>query len=124
MVDFSPPFEPSADGFTAAEVAQLASNGVDVVRLSVQWAGVEPEPGVIDYAYLASLNQTVHTLAAYHIYVLLDMHQDDYSSVFGGDGAPAWAVDTGGALNSIHIVSTLPSYVEYPLNPAEQLVCV
>jgi endoglycosylceramidase len=27
------------------------------------------------------------------------MHQDAYSSVFGGEGAPAWATQTGGLPN-------------------------
>ena len=32
---------------------------------------------------------------------MLDMHQDIYSIVFGGDGAPAWAVHTNGnAINA------------------------
>ncbi|KAA8957727.1 cellulase family glycosylhydrolase, partial [Mycobacterium sp.] len=98
-VDKVAPYEPSAEGFGAQDAAFLAANGFNVVRLGVQWAGVEPEPGVIDYAYLASLAQTVHTLEDNGIYVILDMHQDLYSAYFGGDGAPAWAVQTGGLPN-------------------------
>ncbi|KAA8942951.1 MAG: cellulase family glycosylhydrolase, partial [Mycobacterium sp.] len=55
--------------------------------------------GVIDYAYLASLEQTVQTLASHGIYSILDMHQDLYSAYFGADGAPTWAVLTGGLPN-------------------------
>ena len=36
---------------------------------------------------------------------MLDMHQDIYSSVFGGDGAPAWAVHTNG-----HPINTTNNY--------------
>ncbi|MGH3561324.1 MAG: cellulase family glycosylhydrolase, partial [Mycobacterium sp.] len=98
LVDKTPPFEPSVAGFTDADAAQLEASGVNAVRLGVQWAGVEPEPGVFNDAYLASLAQTVQTLADHHIRVVLDMHQDEYSDIApgGGDGAPAWAVDTGG----------------------------
>ncbi|WP_293060063.1 cellulase family glycosylhydrolase, partial [Mycobacterium sp.] len=79
------PYEPSGEGFGLQDAAFLAANGFNVVRLGVQWAGVEPEPGVIDYAYLASIAQTVQTLEDHGIYVVLDMHQDNYSSVFAGD---------------------------------------
>ncbi len=44
--------------------------------------------------YLARLKQTVDLLGRYHVYSLLDMHQDVYSEAFDGEGAPAWAVCT------------------------------
>ncbi|HEU4361930.1 MAG TPA: cellulase family glycosylhydrolase, partial [Mycobacterium sp.] len=91
------PFQPSAQGFDDADAAFLAANGFTAVRLGVLWAGVEPEPGVINYAYLASIEQTVQILGNHGIVTLLDMHQDLYSDIDGaGDGAPAWATDTGG----------------------------
>lgn len=108
------PYEPSADGFGSDDAAFLAANGFNAVRLGVIWAGVEPQPGVIDYAYLASVEQTVQTLAKYHIVAILDMHQDLYSEAFGGEGAPAWAVQTGGLPNP-----DLGFPTTYLLNPAE-----
>jgi endoglycosylceramidase len=93
------PYEPAASGFGNADAAFLAENGFNVVRLGVLWAGVEPEPGVFNAAYVASIEQTVQTLEDHGIYVILDFHQDAYSSVFGGEGAPAWAVQTGGLPN-------------------------
>lgn len=94
----SPPYTPEAGGFSEADAAYLAAHGVNMVRVGVLWAGVEPQPGVYDYNYLASIEQTVQMLAKYNIVSLLDMHQDVYSdSIHGGyDGAPAWATDTGG----------------------------
>ena len=95
-----PPYTPAGGGFSAADAAALAAAGVTEVRIGLLWEGVEPKAGVIDYDYLASVAQTVAMLAKYHIVSLLDMHQDLYSDhVSGdgaGDGAPAWAVDTGG----------------------------
>ncbi|CAJ1494482.1 cellulase family glycosylhydrolase [[Mycobacterium] kokjensenii] len=90
------PYEPSASGFDEDDAAFLAANGFNVVRLGVIWAGVEPEPGVIDYDYLASIEDTVEILARHNIVAILDMHQDLYSGSLGGDGAPDWAVFTGG----------------------------
>ncbi|MCV7177375.1 cellulase family glycosylhydrolase [Mycolicibacterium sphagni] len=93
------PYEVSAAGFSQDDAAFLAANGFNVVRLSVIWAAAEPEPGVYDTAYLNSVNQTVQTLAAQGIYTIVDFHQDLYGSTFGGEGAPAWATQTGGFPN-------------------------
>jgi len=94
-----PPYEPAQDGFGDDDAAFLAANGFDAVRLGVIWAGVEPQPGVYDDAYLASLRDTVDTLARHGILSLLDFHQDLFSATFAGEGAPAWAVQTGGLSN-------------------------
>jgi endoglycosylceramidase len=93
------PFEPSASGFGNDDAAFLAANGFNVVRLGVIWAGVEPQPGVFDTAYIDSIQQTVQTLANHGIYTILDFHQDEYSSAYGGEGAPAWAAQSGGLPN-------------------------
>ncbi|MHA3019157.1 cellulase family glycosylhydrolase [Mycobacterium sp. BMJ-28] len=93
------PYDPSVIGFSEDDAEFLAANGFNVVRLGVIWAGVEPQPGVYDTAYLASLKQTVDMLAAHGIYTLLDMHQDSYGGAFAGEGAPDWATQTGGLPN-------------------------
>jgi endoglycosylceramidase len=94
-----PPYEPAADGFSSDDAAFLAANGFNVVRVGVIWSELEPEPGVFNTAYLDSIEQTVQTLGNDHIYSILDFHQDAYSTEFGGEGAPAWAVQTDGAAN-------------------------
>ncbi|WP_445170548.1 cellulase family glycosylhydrolase [Mycolicibacterium sp. Dal123E01] len=93
------PYEPSASGFDEEDAQFLADNGFNVVRLGVIWAGVEPQPGVIDTDYLDSIQQTVQMLADHGIYTLIDMHQDVYSSEFYGEGAPDWASYGGGRAN-------------------------
>ncbi|WP_183155193.1 cellulase family glycosylhydrolase [Mycobacterium kansasii] len=87
-----PPYEPSADGFGDDDAAFLAANGFNAMRLGVFWTAVEPQPLTYDDTYLASIAQTVQTLAAHGIVSLLDMHQDMYNEIFQGEGAPAWAV--------------------------------
>jgi endoglycosylceramidase len=109
-----PPYLPSASGFGEDDAEFLAANGFNVVRLGVIWAAVEPEPGVIDTAYLASIKQTVQTLADNGIYTIVDMHQDNYSTTFGGEGAPTWATQTVGLPNP-----DLGFPGNYFLNPAE-----
>lgn len=115
MVYKVPPYEPSASGFSDDDAQFLADNGFNVVRLGINWAAVEPEPGVYDDEYLASIQQTVQTLNAHGVYVILDMHQDTYGTTFGGEGAPEWATQTGGLPNPI-----LGFPLTQFLNPAEQ----
>jgi endoglycosylceramidase len=94
-----PPYEPAADGFGNDDAAFLAANGFNAVRVGVIWSELEPEPGVFNTAYLDSIEQTVQTLGNNGIYSILDFHQDAYSTEFGGEGAPDWAVQTDGAAN-------------------------
>lgn len=108
------PFEPSASGFSADDAAFLAANGFNAVRLGVIWEAVEPQPGVIDYDYLNSLKETAQTLADHGIYVMIDMHQDNYSSLFQGEGAPLWATQDVGLPNP---QAGFP--LNYWVNPAE-----
>jgi endoglycosylceramidase len=114
------PFELYADpkqpwNFSAADASLMARLGFDVVRLGMTWSGLEPgtakanDPAICDPGkptnphqlnmrvldrYLARLKQTVALLGRYHIFTILDMHQDVYSESFDGEGAPAWAVCT------------------------------
>lgn len=73
------------------DFADLASIGLDHVRLLVEWAGVTPEEGVVDAAYLDALAERVGWAADAGLLVILDMHQDVFGYGFGGNGAPLWA---------------------------------
>ena len=103
--------------FSAADASLMARLGFDVVRLGMTWSGLEPgkakanDPAICDPGkptnphqfnqavldrYLARLKKTVDLLGRYHIFTILDMHQDVYNQAFDGEGAPAWAVCTNG----------------------------
>ncbi len=106
---------------SAVDASLMARLGFNIVRLGMTWKGLEPgtapandpaictrgvphDPGqfnqaVLD-AYLAKLKESVDLLGRFHIYTLLDMHQDVYNERFDGEGAPNWAVCTGGVLNT------------------------
>jgi endoglycosylceramidase len=120
-----PPYELYPDpgkpwNFDRADASLMARLGFDVVRLGMTWRGLEPgtapsndpaictrgapgDPGQFDQAvlerYLGHLAQTVNLLGRYHIYTILDMHQDVYNEAFDGEGAPDWAVCTNGLPN-------------------------
>jgi endoglycosylceramidase len=96
MVYKQPPYEPSAAGFGDAAATTLSDDGFDIVRLGVIYSAVEPAPGVYSEAYVDSIAQTVAELARRGIYSLLDFHQDQMSTEFGGEGFPSWSVLTDG----------------------------
>ena len=85
----------SVDGFTAADADWLAAHGFKAVRLGVLFAGVMPQPHMVDSSYLDRIDRIVKLLAARGIYVLLDFHQDLFNERFQGEGFPDWATAPG-----------------------------
>ena len=78
---------------------KYVSYGLNLIRLAVQWANIEPRPGAYSESYLKSVDRIFELAEKYGVYILLDMHQDLYSGfggVGGGDGAPDWACLTDG----------------------------
>jgi endoglycosylceramidase len=124
-VDKYAPFVTLNDGFTlnAQDAALLARHGFNTVRLGVEFAGMMPQRGVIDTAYLDRVKTVVDLLGTEGIRVLIDHHQDSMSSVFlGGNGFPAWAVthkplpnepDVGWPLNSATMASLNLSWTSF-----------
>ncbi|MEM7153938.1 MAG: cellulase family glycosylhydrolase [Myxococcota bacterium] len=78
--------------FTASDADQMRALGFNVLRLPLNWSGIEPEQGVYDQAYLDRVDEVVQYCAAVGIWVILDFHQDAYSKEIGEDGAPLWAI--------------------------------
>lgn len=94
-----PPYIPpeTAAGFTEDDAAFLAEKGFNAVRLGVIFAGVMPQEGQVDQAYLDEIERIAGWLQERGIWVLLDFHQDLYARQYGGEGFPAWAVHDDGA---------------------------
>lgn len=74
----------------------MADKGINLIRLGFTWNKIEPEPGKYNDDYLESLGEIIDRCEKYGIYVFLDMHQDLYSPLCHGDGAPDWATLTDG----------------------------
>ncbi len=70
--------------------------GFNFARVVLLWDGIEPEKGVFNEAYLDGIAERLDWYQEAGIHVVLDMHQDLYSAYFGGDGAPAWAIEDNG----------------------------
>jgi len=87
--------------FGASDLDSIHAWGMNCIRLTIFWDGLEPQPGKINKAYLNRIAKVVKLAGNRGIYVLLDMHQDLYSGKFkSGDGAPAWATLDEGKPNT------------------------
>jgi endoglycosylceramidase len=98
------------------DLAQMRGLGFNFIRLPVNWSQLEPTPGTYSTTYINRIAQVVQWAGEQGIYVLIDMHEDNYSRFTpetapvslpplltttqegGGhaDGAPPWAVMSDG----------------------------
>lgn len=115
MVYKQPPYYPAADGFSSADAQLLSQHGFFIVRVGVLATGIMPSPGDIDLNYLNDVAKTVDLLAKFHIFSLIDFHQDGWGPSLGSDGFPEWLTVTNNATNT-H--TSFPLY--YINNPAIQ----
>jgi endoglycosylceramidase len=79
--------------FDSSDVAQLRSSGFNLIRLPINWSGIEPSPGNYDQGYLDQVAAVIDTCRGSGVYVLLDFHEDGWSKELCEDGAPLWAID-------------------------------
>ncbi len=77
---------------TAADCARMRELGFDLLRLPINWSGIEPVRGQYDEDYLQRVDAAIECAANAGVFVLVDMHQDAYSKEIGEDGAPLWAI--------------------------------
>ncbi|GAB3959419.1 cellulase family glycosylhydrolase [Actinoallomurus acanthiterrae] len=95
------PFRSTADAAKSAQ-AMRDLTGANAIRFLISWEGVQPAPDRIDYSYLDKAVQQISAFTDRGIRVLLDYHQDLYSSHlfnsgswYTGDGAPEWLIKAG-----------------------------
>ncbi len=86
LVMKSAPYYPQLGvDLTDADFDNLRDHGLNAVRLGVWYRELLPSPGVINDDYLDHVETVVEALAAHHVWVLLDFHQDVFT------GMPDWA---------------------------------
>ncbi len=66
--------------------------GFNLLRLPVNWSGIEPQKGKYQEAYFKRVEAVVTACHRHGVYTLLDLHQDAWSKEIGEDGAPLWAI--------------------------------
>ncbi len=77
--------------------ARLAHWGFNCLRLLTTWEAIEHAgPGQYDEAYLNYFTELCARAGEYGFYVFVDLHQDVWSRMSGGDGAPGWTFEKVG----------------------------
>lgn len=85
------PLEP-IPSFSREDAEAMVRYGFNVLRLPINWSGLEPHEGQFSEAYLEKIDQVIEFCRDAGLYVLLDFHQDAWSKEIGEDGAPLWAI--------------------------------
>lgn len=70
----------------------LKAKGINIIRLGLTWAGIEPTMGEYNNEYLDGFKKILKLCEKYEIYAFIDWHQDLFSNfcMSAGDGAPKW----------------------------------
>jgi endoglycosylceramidase len=78
---------------TEEDYKNLKSWGFNVVRLLLAWSQVEPAKGVFNEEYFSKyVDRDINWAKKYGIYIVLEMHQNNWNIKWNGNGAPDWAV--------------------------------
>ncbi len=75
-----------------SDCKRMSELGFTILRLPINWSGIEPERDKISETYLKRVDDVIACMREQGIYVLVDLHQDAYSKEIGEDGAPLWAI--------------------------------
>ena len=80
-----------------SDFAQMATWGVNVVRLPIAWHYIETAPNVLDLDHLRLQVDPIVRFARRHdVVVVLEMHQFQWSPCTGGNGVPRWSCEGKG----------------------------
>lgn len=93
-------------------LARIAHWGFNCLRLLTTWEAVEHAgPGEYDETYLDYYAEVCRRAGDHGLYVFVDFHQDVWSRMSGGDGAPGWTFEAAGldftkfhAANAAHVM--------------------
>lgn len=79
---------------TDEHLGRIAGWGFNTLRLLVTWEAVEHAgPGQYDLAFIDSIAAICERAADFGMLVFIDFHQDVWSRMSGGSGAPCWLFD-------------------------------
>jgi len=76
---------------------RLAEAGFNCLRMLVTWEAIEHAgPDQFDTAFLDYFEEICRLAGEYGFYIFIDFHQDVWSRMTGGDGAPGWLFEKVG----------------------------
>jgi hypothetical protein len=71
--------------------------GFNCLRFLITWEAIEHKgPGEYDHEYLDYVEEILKIAESYKFYMFIDPHQDVWSRMSGGDGAPGWTFEKVG----------------------------
>ena len=71
--------------------------GFNCLRFLITWEAIEHKgPNQYDIEYLDYLEELLKIAEKYELYIFIDPHQDTWSRMTGGDGAPGWIFEKVG----------------------------
>ena len=77
--------------------SRLKHWGFNCLRFLVTWEAIEHQgPKQYDKEYLDYIEEMIKIAGKYNFYIFIDPHQDVWSRMSGGDGAPAWIFEKVG----------------------------
>ena len=78
-------------------LSRIKAWGFNCLRLLTTWEAVEHAgPRQYDTQYLDYLQEICRMAGEHELYVFIDFHQDVWSRMSGGDGAPGWTFEAVG----------------------------
>ena len=82
----------SCSTFNADDAKHLLSEGYNLIRLGVIWAGGQPDGGntPLDADFVQRLHNILDLAHEHGIAVVLDVHQDAVGTAVCGEGVPQW----------------------------------
>ena len=89
-----PPFIPDTEkfdpniSFNDDDIKILKKLGINLVRLGIIWESIEYSEGQYNSTHLEKMSEIVQKLELNNITVIIDAHQDMFSRLFCGEGAP------------------------------------
>lgn len=102
-----------------AHLARIAGWGFNCLRLLTTWEAIEHAgPGDYDDAYLDYFAAVCARAGAHGLYVFIDFHQDVWSRMSGGDGAPGWTFEAVGLDFTKFHAADAAHVMQYRYDPA------
>ena len=79
------------------QLSRLKHWGFNCLRFLVTWEAIEHKgPDEYDKEYLDYIEEILKIIESYKFYTFIDPHQDVWSRMSGGDGAPGWTFEKVG----------------------------